>query len=305
MIRRYLIAVFLPVALVAVSGCGTVEPEADEEIVIEAFVSAGDDLPVVTVRTTAPLRSGGPSQGPADDAHVSVSVGEAEIPYLLDEDGDGRYIAARSHTVSAGDLVRVQAERGGRRAWAHSTIPQSITVDSVAWYLPAAPVKAALVDSVGLTPAARLTGFLYLIDVDIYWHGGSPADETYVRAQVRPHPGFSSLVLDLFLRSDQVFLESSAPRLSDGRRVWRGVYAVQVDSEEAPLPEHRLRISLLRSGRDYAQFALSRNAADRREPLGNVEGGLGIVAGVAVDSVSVHISADGGPGGNISMGQDL
>ena len=65
---------------------------------------------------------------------------------------------------------------------------------------------------------------------------------------------------------------------------------------DAPLPAHHLKASLIRSGADYARFASSRDAPERREPITNVEGGLGIVAGVSVDSLVVAVSAGGAYG---------
>ena len=50
-----------------------------------------------------------------------------------------------------------------------------------------------------------------------------------------------------------------------------------------------MKVSLLRSGPDYARFASSRDAPERREPVSNVRGALGIVAGISVDSLLLNV----------------
>jgi hypothetical protein len=55
-----------------------------------------------------------------------------------------------------------------------------------------------------------------------------------------------------------------------------------------------MRVSLVRSNASYAAFASSRRDPDRREPISNVRGAVGIAAGVAVDSVRITVDTAGG-----------
>jgi hypothetical protein len=64
------------------------------------------------------------------------------------------------------------------------------------------------------------------------------------------------------------------------------VYAVPVESGTAPLPRHRLTTSLTRGDTSFASFAQTRTDPDRREPISNVEGGLGVALAVSVDSLA-------------------
>ena len=96
-------------------------------------------------------------------------------------------------------------------------------------------------------------------------------------------------MIDFFLLPGQILRERTATRAGSEQRTWTGVYAVPVESKDAALPAHTLRVAVLRSGQDYARFATSRDAPDQREPQSNITGGLGIVAGVSVDSLRIDV----------------
>ncbi len=108
------------------------------------------------------------------------------------------------------------------------------------------------------------------------------ADSSWVRARLRPPAAFPSAVVDFVLLTDATRREADLAAGGAVRR-WSGVYAVPVDAPSDPLPPHALDVVLLRSGPDYARYALSRTDPDRREPVGNVRGGIGIAAGLALD----------------------
>ena len=103
-----------------------------------------------------------------------------------------------------------------------------------------------------------------------------------MRTQLRPPASFPSAVVDFLLATGAVERERDVPGDGAARR-WRGVYAVPVEAPGDPLPPHALEVAVLRSGEDYARYARSRTDPDRRDPDGNVEGGLGIAAGIALD----------------------
>jgi hypothetical protein len=94
---------------------------------------------------------------------------------------------------------------------------------------------------------------------------------------------------DFFFKPEQIFREQEAAKRPGLRRAWTGVYAVPVAAEDAPLPPHTLRVALIRSGQDYARYASSRDDPQRRDPTSNVAGGVGILAGISVDSLRIQV----------------
>ena len=94
---------------------------------------------------------------------------------------------------------------------------------------------------------------------------------------------------DFFLRPEQIFRERNTPRDALGRRSWTGVYAVPVETRQTPLPPHPLRVAIIRSGQDYARFISGRDDPERREPPSNLDGAVGIFAGLSVESLRVQV----------------
>lgn len=277
----------LIMAAIAAAGCGTVEPGSDEQLVVEAFATTGSTLPEVTLRHTSPLRSGGVEDAPAAPATVGMWLEGEEVPYA--HENGGRYLPLSDAVPQAGQRLELQVDGGDAVLRGSTTLPPAIGIDSVRVEPAPVPIEAVLIDSLDLTPGIGVTGYLYLIDVHVFWRDAGARDSSYVRVQLLPDSRFASRVIDLFLRSDEVLQEDAATRPLPGVRQWSGVYAVRVDHPDAPLPGHALRVGLIRSGPDYARYALSREAVDRREPIGNIDGGLGIFAGIAIDSLRVRV----------------
>src|SRR5690606_41576480 len=100
----------------------------------------------------------------------------------------------------------------------------------------------------------------------------------------------SSTVIGRLMGADVVLRGGERDLRPGGTRRWRGRYAVGVPNASAPLPEHLLRVSVVRSGEDYARFATSKNEPDRREPITNLEGAVGIFTAVSVDSLRLTVS---------------
>jgi hypothetical protein len=115
-----------------------------------------------------------------------------------------------------------------------------------------------------------------------------------VRAQLRPDADpFPSEVVDFFLEPAEIRREDQFAK-TEGRLQWKGVYAVPVDSSDAPLPPHNLTTSLVRGDTAFASFAQTRTDPDRREPVSNVDGALGVALGVSVDSLARTIQPEVG-----------
>ena len=275
--RPWLAAALLVVAL---AGCDVIEPPP-ERLVVEAFAETGAPLPTLTVRRTAGLDALDAAP-PVADALVTLAVsGE---PVVYDPDAPGVYRPRPFRTPTAGERIELDVRWSGLQATATSVLPAPIALDSFVVSPASMPVAAVFADSLGLNLEE---GFIYPVDVQLYWTVPE-ADTAWVRVRLRPPSAFPSAVVD-FLLDTEAIQQEQAFGASEAVRSWRGVYAVPVDAAADPLPPHDLDLALLRSGEDYARYALSRTDPDRREPIGNVEGGLGIVAGIALDRRTVRV----------------
>lgn len=275
-------------------GCDAVGPSAEPVLVVEAFLQTGAPPPVIRLHQTGPLTGPGGTQA-VIDAQVTLQLDTLRIPYQVDLAIPGAYRPGRSGLVlPPEEFFTLEIEWRGLKIRARDVLPPPIRIDSVHVSFPEAPVLAVLLDSLVLNDSLALggrQGYLYPIAVTLWWQAAEDPDSSYwVRPHLRPTLPFSSMVVDLFLRTEQVLLEQQSARDRNGWRRWTGVYAVPVDSAHAPLPFHTVRVALLRSGRAYARFAATREFPERREPVSNVEGGLGIVAGIALDSLRLVVS---------------
>jgi hypothetical protein len=180
----------------------------------------------------------------------------------------------------------------GTTARARGTTPAPIDIEEVCVDVPETPSRAVQVDSLRRDsldiPADQ--GYLYPIEVKVRWTDAPPpsgVDEAYwVRAQLRPDASpFPSEIVEFFLEPAAIQREDRFTQLNDARR-WKGVYAVPVDSSDAPLPTHDLNTALVRGDSAFASFAQTRTDPERREPISNVDGALGVAHAIAVDSLT-------------------
>lgn len=285
-------------ALLVASGCDTVTPVDESRLVVEGFMNSGRPLSEIQIRRTlSPSRGYVAEDAAVADAVVELTLGERSIRYLPDAAARGTYRPEDSGELApaAGQTFSFRAEWNGSTAAASGRVPPEISILNVSLNVPDEPVSAVLLDSLDLTDSLSTglyTGYIYPIEAEVEWDAAAgseaSADDFWIRAQLKPFAAFSSPVVDLFLRSEEIFREAEQ-RVSSGRRTWTGVYAVGVANEDDPLPEHRLRIALVRSGADYARFAASRDAPERREPISNLSEGVGIFAAISVDSTHVDV----------------
>lgn len=277
------------------TACDAVSPQSDPILVVEAFAETGETLPVVRLRQT--LKMDGlydAAAAAAEGALVRVILPEGSVSYEPVEGDRGLYRPTTSQTLDEGVPFAVEATWRSEHAVAAGSLPQRIRIVDVRATPAERPVQAVLLDSLqldSLQTGAR-SGYVYPVEVSLWWDesnaGVRPDSLNWVRAQLKPFTALVPGVIELFFRSEQIMREDRVD-LDGGRRKWTGVYLVPVDGEDDPLPEHSLKVALLRSDDDYARFASTRNAPDRREPVTNVEGGIGIVAGVSVDSLTLKI----------------
>ena len=279
------------VLVLSSSGCDLTNfPEA-ESVVVEAFVEAERPLPPVFVRRVQAL--GDTTQGGLSTATVRLSVGGNAVPYASVSGQPGRYEpvpeARPDAPLAAGTRFQLTVTHDGGVARGSGRTPAPIALDSIVTTVPDAPVEAVRLDSLrrDSLDIPATTNFIYPIDVEAYWTA-PPADTAWVRTALRPeNQPFTPRLVDFFIQPEAVFREASA---AEGAvRRWRGVYAIPVAEAADPLPRHRLVVWIARGDAEYASFMAQRDDPDRREPPSNVEGGLGIVSGVAMDSVEVEV----------------
>ena len=286
-----LLATFTAILFLA-AGCDSLEGDEDPRLVVEGFVDAGKPLPRIRLnQTLAPDRPYDDSESAVTTADVALTIGAARIPYRSVDGQPGVYEPVEERSANQGDPFSLEVAWLDSKAEASGIVPPLVRIERLEVRLPNAPVSAVLLDSLALSDSLAVgarTGFIYPIEVAISWRPEAGKEDLWVRAQLHPYTSFSSTVVDLFLRSDQILLEEDLPSLN-GLRTWTGVYAVGVEREEDPLPVHKLRVALVRSGVDYARFASTRNAPERRAPVSNVTGGVGIFTAISVDSTHLRI----------------
>ena len=287
-VTRLLLAAGLVVGLVRCDWSST--PVEDDTLVVETFLETGRPLPTVDLRRTRPLTVPDDSVKGATGATVVLDVDGTIYSYEA-RGRPGRYSPVIAPAVPAGVPWRLTVQWNGTTASARGTTPPPISVTEVCVDVPGAPVRAVQVDSLrrdSLDIPADV-GYIYPVDVTVQWEGtGSataPDTSTWVRAQLRPDATpFPSEVVEFFLQPAEIRREDAYPRRGTTAR-WRGVYAVPVDSSTAPMPRHNLTTAVVRGDTAFAAFAQTRTDPERREPISNVNGALGIATAIAVDSV--------------------
>lgn len=301
---RHLIAILAAVCSIVsglfMAGCDSTLPsDTDPSLVVEGFIDTGRPVPSIRLSRTTSLK------GPYDalaaavtKADITVTIGDRTITYAADLQQPGVFRPADEEDAVAepGERFTIDIDWNGERASAGGIVPPQMRLLSADVTVPDEPVSAVLLDSLLLSDSLAVgayEGFIFPIEVSLTWEAAADAagSEFWVRAQLRPYATFSSTVVDLFLRSESIFREDEASADGKGTRTWTGVYAVGVDAVDDPVPDHALRIAVIRSGRDYARFAASRHAPERREPASNLKGAVGIFTAISVDSIRVQIGA--------------
>ena len=279
--------------VLSASGCDLTDFEARESVVVEAFVEAQRPLPPVFVRAVQGLGDSTASGIATAQVRLTVdnpSQGERSVAYAPVPGAPGRYEPIGGpDATGAGTRFRMTVEHEGVTAQGQSRTPAPIRLDSIVTSVPDEPVEAVRVDSLrrDSLDIPATTNFIYPIDVEAYWTAPD-ADTAWVRTALRPeNQPFTPRIVDFFIQPEAVFQESTAG--DTDVRQWRGVYAIPVAEATDPLPSHRLLVWIARGDAEYASFMAERDDPDRREPPSNVTGGLGVITGVAMDSVEVEV----------------
>jgi len=284
-------------------GCDLVSPAERQSLVVEAFVETGRPLPTITLRQTRPLRQPGDRRAHAAvGATVELVLDGKTVSYEEDGQRPGRYEPVSKEGAAVPPRVswRLRARWQGEEARAHGVTPPPIELSEACIDVAPAPVRAVLLDSLRRDslsiPADQ--GYIYPVSVSLRWPSDRLAlgeDTTYrVRPQLSPDTTeSSSRVVDVFLEPVEVRREDRF-RVRNGKRRWEGVYAVPVEDSTSAFPRHTLTATLTRGDTAFAEFARSRDDPARREPVSNVQGGLGVATAVAIDSVQRSVAPGAG-----------
>ncbi len=278
------------------AGCDTVAPIDEQVLVIEGYLQTGRALPPITVQRGQPLSAPLDNDAYAiSDADLTLDLDGRRIPYAP-TGTPGQYAPVTDENVPVAAYARFRLEATWRdlAASAAGATPPGIRLDSLSIHIPDTPVDAILIDSLRLDTlgVGAQKGFLYPVEVSLWWRPDATADSAYwIETQLRPRIAFSSTVIDFFLQPNEIRLEEEMTRLADGAHRWTGVYGIPVDSLTTPFPPHALTVYLVRSYEDYARFAATRDAPQRREPASNLQGASGIFAGISIDSLTVTVDA--------------
>lgn len=284
------------------AACDTVEPSEVGTLVVESYLKAGEPLPVVRVGRTFNVSEGlGSSQG-FENAEVELILDGVRIRYDPVPSSPGLYRPdSRVSSLIVPPLAsfELHIRTAEDDASASGTIPPLISLNDVEFLVPERAIEAVLVDTldIGLDSLDlglnAQSGFIFPIQVTLAWNmiSETPAsvEDFWIETRLEPLSQFSSSLIDFFLLPQQVLPESSIEADDDGQAHWTGVYAVPVETADTPLPEHTLKVSLLRGDQAFAVFETSRDSPERREPVSNVRGGIGYVGGIAVDTLRIVV----------------
>jgi len=286
--------------LLGLGRCDLEGPVERRSLVVEAFLTTGDSLPTITLRRTRPPNNPGDRRAhAAEGATLELLLDGESFSYREHDQRSGRYVP-----VDAGDGVpprvpwRLAVQWKGERARAQGMTPPPIVLSEMCVEVADVPVRAVQVDSLRRDsldiPADQ--GYLYPVDVTLRWPADRlvPREDTmhWVRPRLQPDTtGASSGVVSFFLEPMDVRREDQFQR-REGRRAWAGVYAVPVPDSTSPFPHHELTATVTRGDTSFADFAQSRDDPERREPISNIEGGLGIATAIALDSMRVSVTSD-------------
>ena len=284
------------ILLLATTRCDLAsEPDAST-LVVEAFLEAGEPLPPVQLRQTRDLRDPLPPDDSLGDAatgaDLRVAVADDTVTYAPG-DAPGTYVPTRAVTVSPGASFFLEARWEGERGVASGTVPPRISIRSACLSVPQSPVEAILVDSLRRDsldiPAEQ--GFIFPVDVTLNWDPEAQVETAWVRAGLQPSADFSSGVVELFLQPTEVSRESAfvAESSPERDRQWTGVYAVSAPDSTPPIVAHRITVSLTRGDSAFAAFASSRTDPERREPVSNVDGAIGVATAVSLDTLGFDV----------------
>ncbi len=274
------------------AGCDALEEVPRQPLILEAYFVPGEPLPAIRVARAAGLSTGTPSV--VDDAdQVEVAYEGGVVLYAWDGEG---YAPSVDDTVRAGVAYRVSVSAGGDVATATARVPPRLRLTDLRVTPSDTTVRAVLLDTLRFdtTAIGAREALVYPVLVDAEWRPASGDTSSWIRVSVLPSQVIGSRIVSFFFPNEVVARERSFDSgifATGALAVWSGGYAVPVDAATGGRPAHRVKVSVVRSEEAYARFVGSSDAPERREPVGNVTGGRGLVVGLSLDSVVVSLPA--------------
>jgi hypothetical protein len=272
-------------SLCVLVGCDALGGSERPPLVVEAFFVTGEPLPTVRVTRAAALFGGQPE--PVPDADVMLDAGGRMLRLVY---ASGVYTAVESDTVAVGARYRLTVASEGDVAIATALAPPRIRLSDLRLTPSDTTVRAVLLDTLRFdtTATGARQELVYPVAVDARWRPTSEGGQ-WIRVSVRPSQTVGSSLVSFFFPREAVAREATFVRGPEAR--WTGGYAVPVDLASGGRPAHRVTVAVVRSDESYARWVASADAPDRREPVGNVSGGRGLVVGLSLDSLSVLLPA--------------
>ncbi len=291
------------IVIIFLAGCDAIQPENTSLLVVEAFVMSEQLLPEIILRQAAPLQD--PYQLDPSTAVIGAQVGltlqDVLIPYLVQR--PGVYAPLDSMTAMPGESLTLNVQWEDQLITAQTRIPPLISLDSIEISVSDTPIPGLLLDSLFIDPTqidslgiralgtGAREGLVHIVWATVYWedHTGNDGDNWWIRMQLLPTLTQDQRLSNYFLSSEVLQPEEDVPFIDTNRRFWSGSYAIPVASQIDQLPEHGLRISIVRCTEAYADFVSQSSNPGEYEPPSNILGGRGIFAGLAVDTLTVNI----------------
>ncbi len=290
------------VILVLFNACDAFQPESPSLPVVEAFVMSGRPMPEITLRRTGSItdRYESNTSTALMGAQMQLKISDQVIPYSVSP--SGTYLPEQTVIAMPGATLELELQWNSQLIYANDQVPDPIALDSVDISVSDQPLQSLVLESVFIDPTlldslgiqALGTGarreLVYIVEATLYWtEHASESDHQWIRTQLRPNLDQTRRLFNYFFSPETLQLERNIRVNSKGQSVWSGAYAVPIENETDPIPEHTLRVSIIRSYQAYADFISGSSNPSEREPPTNIRGGRGVFVALALDTLLINI----------------
>ncbi|TDI71432.1 MAG: DUF4249 family protein [Bacteroidetes bacterium] len=245
-----------------VAACDTVsEGDAEDLIVVEAFLFAGEPVDNIRLTTTTPLNEEDAVEIPIADAQVRL-IKESTVYELVSSGSDGTYqYPGGDLIVQSGDLFQLQIEYKGIEITAFTEVPSPPTGTVMSTNLVAIP-------SIEGNPGA-LREFIRNRDnaLSVTWN--NPENHLHFVAVRSPEDDFPDYILPEFIRDRfrgfELLTEPTTTNFFDIT-----LFQLEIVGNYS--------VTVYRINQEYADLYDSReqDSRDLNEPLSNIVGGVGV-----------------------------
>lgn len=259
---------FLLPAILAACDATIVDPVAEDNVVIEAFIFAGEPVTDIRLTTAVPLSDTNSVIPTIDDALVELF--REGSTYRLDATGDGYYAYGGNDLVVAeGDLFRLEVTYFGKVASAETVVPGR-------------PIDVAVDENTLVVPT--------------FGRGGGGAD--LARLQVVATWSNPDILLHYVVvegpenATDQIFPAQIQERIARFRIVTEPTldpFHIVTLLQLRDIGTHTIRV--YRVNAEYSDLYENRtqDSRDLNEPPSNVQGGLGVFSAFNSGTVQFEV----------------